>query len=296
VRDVTSCNLLYSASQESTPLNRLPSFLSFPACKVFALTASVVPRSMMRPLGFGLLLLLFMVTGSDRVCGGQTPPTTKPSNSAASKPAAPIEVVIFVQASRPDSARVTVIYQKKVPHAQVKKEIERLAVNGWQVANDLKIEDRSIEPSDLKSHPIETGAAFTLLSAPQVQDNGPVLWNYLQAFQSWSHLEVMFQLSGFSPYNGVEKFDSPALSVQRIPNDSLYDYEVVLRDHSHPLPMLPKGASPSGAAAPEGSVGAVQSKPAPYPLLPVMLFIVGSGLLGGAGLYLVLARRHLFDR
>src|SRR5205085_11232385 len=118
------------------------------------------------------------------------------------------------------------------------------------------IEDRSIDPDDLERHSKKTGAVFTLLSAPQMQENAPVLRNYLQAFQSWTHLEVIFDLPEMTVYRGVEKFDSPALLVQRIPNDNCIRYEVWIRDHSHPLPSLATGSTPSDSKTSEGDVAA----------------------------------------
>jgi hypothetical protein len=105
----------------------------------------------------------------------------------------------------------------------------------------------------------------------------------------------MFQLPELSPYHGVEKFDSPALSVQRITGDTFYHYEVRIHDHSNPIPALPNGVS--SVSTGNGEREAERKKrPASSPLLPVMLLIVGVGLLGGAGLYLILARGPSRDR
>ncbi|HLK59576.1 MAG TPA: hypothetical protein VKU00_23645 [Chthonomonadaceae bacterium] len=126
-------------------------------------------------------------------------------SSAASPAQANADVIVLVIPQSADQAQIALVYQNRVPEERVRREVQLLAkASGGKLADDLKIESKSIRPRDLTNFPIRTGASFTLLHSPQVHDSAPTLAPYLTAFQSWDHVEVIFSLPDLNPYNGVE--------------------------------------------------------------------------------------------
>lgn len=196
------------------------------------------------------------------------------------------DVTIFVIPTSGDTARVALGFSSRVSHARVRKEIERLSENGWGIANDLSLTDRSAGPSGR----VTTAGHFSLIKAPQVVNNAPALLPYLQAFQDRGHVTVVFLLSELKPYNGIDKFETPALVVRRMPADNAYQYEALIQDHKGKLPAI-TATEPSQVFAPQSTNSISRSESAAIPLLPVMLIICIVGLLGGLGMYIWLARR-----
>jgi hypothetical protein len=245
-------------------------------------------------LGLGILLSL----SSPVLAGpGDTGRRTSGSSTVSTAPAdkALIDVGVMVFPQLPDSARVAIGYRQRVAHSRVQHEISRLLkTTGWRIGPGLVIEDRSTRPNDLKRFPITTAAVFTVLQAPQVHDSAPQLLPYLQAFQSWDHVEVIFAIPDLVPYNGVTIYESQPLTVQLIKEENSYRYDADIRDHTGVLPTLPVSVkTPREGSAVRGNPGSASASPSM--VLPYTLMILGAGLTIGVGVYLLLSRRASRD-
>ena len=215
------------------------------------------------------------------------------------------DVILFVLPNGPTSARIGLAYRKRIPHAQVRREIKRLiAAAGWKLSRDLSITDKTVRPDVPSRFPPTTSATFGVADAPQFQDNAPVLLPYLQAFQAWNRIEVLFKAPDLEPYNGVTNFHTPSLDVTLVKTEGVYGYLATVREHSKSLPPLLRNvpdaprehadnAVVSPAAAPNapdvvGEAGA--NNPALF--RPALLLFAGSLLTGGVALYLLAKRRQ----
>jgi hypothetical protein len=224
------------------------------------------------------------------ICTAQEPPGTGARNSANELQRGTPDVTIFVVPISGDTARVFLAFRTRVPHSRVKKEIGKLAANGWGVGRDLVIDDATIRPGDAQHAPVATGAQFSLFKAPQVQNNSPALLPYLQAFQDCDRVAVVFSVSDLKPYNGIENFDAGALLVRRIPEENVYHFEALIHDHRGRLPELTVESRSQSGAAPVAKRPAA-TKPSFIPMLPLMLILLGVGIIGGVVLYGWLANR-----
>jgi hypothetical protein len=224
----------------------------------------------------------------------QRSPGASPSATASELLQGTPDVTIFVIPTSGDTARVALAFRTRVPHDRVRKEIAGLATNGWGVASDLGIEDYSIRPGDTAHAPVTTGAHFSLIKAPQVQNSAPVLLPYLQAFHDYGRVAVIFSLSELRPYNGVENFESEPLVVRRVPEENAYHYEAVIRDHNRRLPELPAGglvgAAPNASTQEAPIPGAGPPRQSSVSL-PLMLTLLVVGVLGGLAAYAWLIKR-----
>jgi hypothetical protein len=200
------------------------------------------------------------------------------------------DVTIFVVPDSGDAAHVFLAYRTRVPRARVRTEIGRLNGRGWRVGNDLDISDRSIRPGDPEHAPVTTGAQFSLSRAPQVENNAPVVLDYVRAFQDCDHVSIVFNVSELKPYNGVDDFVSAPLVVRRVPAENAYQYEALIHDHKGPLPELTESTEAPAAAA--KSAGATApARGAAVPLLPMMLAVLFVGVGGGALVFILVVRR-----
>ena len=225
-----------------------------------------------------------------------------PSKTASS---AKTDVFLFIHPDSPSTAQVGLSYGKRVPHSQVQHEIEKLlSVTGWKLSGKPEITDASARPDKIKQFPPVTGAKFALLQAPQFLDNAPLLAPYLQAFQAWDRLDIMFVTTDMVPYNGVTDFRNPAVDVLLEKSDGIYDFRVTIREHSKKLPPLtPGGAAVAGDHGGKSS-GAVTSARNPHdsgasalantPSLfwPYLSIVVGCLLVGGVCFYLFTKRNQ----
>jgi hypothetical protein len=199
------------------------------------------------------------------------------------------DVTIFVIPTSGDTARVSLAYRKRVPHALVRQDIGKLTANGWGIAA-ISVVDASIRPGDPVHAPVTTGGQFRLIKAPQVVNNAPVVLPYLRAFQNYDHVSLVFNLSDLKPYNGVEAFTSSALVVQRMPEQNAYHYEALIQDHKGRLPELV--ANTVSALTPvRDSKPPAPVRPSGVPLLPLMLTLMCAGIVGGFIGYSWLAKR-----
>lgn len=262
-------------------------FLSAPLLIGFAL-------SRLLPL---LGLVVALVTASGVARAQQIPPSASVKSQT--------DVFLFIHPLTPKTARIGLDYRKVLPHAQVLREIKKLlAVSGWTLAEAPMVTDKSVRPEDPKRFPPTTGAMFSVADAPQFHDNAPALAPYLQAFQAWNRLEILFVTSDLQPYNGVHDFRSPALDVTLAKSEGIYSYLVTIREHSKELPPLIPDASPvspensgngntptTSAANPHDAV--VDPAPSSTSLFwPYLFIILGSLLTGGVALYFVAKRHH----
>jgi len=225
-----------------------------------------------------------------------------PSNA---DPKTRTDVFLFVHPNSMAAAHIGLSYSKRIPHTQVESEIRRLAaVAGWKLDGKLSITDRTVRPDNPARFPPTTGAEFSVSDAPQFHDNAPVLAPYLQAFQAWDHLEILFVASDLVPYNGVANFRSPALDITLAKSAGIYDYLVTIREHSKALPPLisdsPSLSVDNGnktvPAAPLAQNPLDSGQPAAQEasslFWPSLFIIVGSLLTGGVALYLFAKRRQ----
>lgn len=207
---------------------------------------------------------------------------------------APVEVAALVVPQADGSARIALAYNRQVSHKRVRDEVQRLVLaGGWRLGNDLIVADDSVHGDNKTKYPITTGAMFTLLNAPQVNNGAPALLPYLQALQAWEHIEVLFNLPDITPYTGVENFESDPLTVRLLRGQGVYRYAADIRQHSGMLPALVterKGAIGKGME----ESGATSAKTTPSsPNWPLLLMGTGAALTGCALAYLFFARRSL---
>lgn len=198
------------------------------------------------------------------------------------------DVTVFVIPDSADTARVALVYNGVVPTNRVRSEINRLTEAGWVINSDLRIEDRSVRPDISDAGPVNTGAFFSISKAPQVQDNAPVLLPYLKAFQNWKHITVLFNISDIEPYNGITQFDSDAVIVRLIPQEGAYRFEALILDHKRTLGPFPVNREPKPNKTSVAST--TTDGHSPGWLLPLMLGLLGVGVLGGIVVYLIVAR------
>jgi hypothetical protein len=213
--------------------------------------------------------------------------------------------MLFVHPDSPTTARIGLSYRKLVPHKQVEKEIAKLlSVSGWKLVGKPAISDGSVRPDNPKRFPPTTSAEFKVADAPQFHDNAPVLAPYLQAFQAWDHIEIMFVTTDLVPYNGVTEFHDPALDVTLSKSDGVYDYRITIREHSKKLPdVIPsaqekvaQSSSKRGTtaeSAPNGSTAVTPTTANSASVFwPYTLILVGSLLVVGVACYLYVKKHQ----
>ncbi len=249
--------------------------------------------------GMSLLLLLATVLLSGRAAAQTNSGGGQRTVSAWVSPAdAPADVVIFVKPLAPDTASMGVAYNERVSHALVRKHLARLlAATGWQAESDLQIQDASVHPDRLKQYPVTTGAMVTLLQAPKVQDGAPELRPYLQAYQQFGHVEVVFVMDPITSYRGIDRFTSKAVTVEleRDAGEGVYRYDAAINDHSGPLPALVPTldtAPPLATSTPVKGAQPIRHAGS----LPGILMAAGLALLVGAGVYWTVLRRTPTNR
>jgi hypothetical protein len=196
------------------------------------------------------------------------------------------DVTIFVVPTSGDTARVSLAFSGREDHRRVRKEILRLRENGWGIADGVNLSDRSMGSSGR----VTTSGHFELVKAPQVVNNTPVLLPYLQAFQDRGHVTVVYLLSELRPYNGIDKFETPALVVRRMPAENAYQYEALIQDHKGKLPAI-SATEPSQVFAPPAAGSVPHAAPGALPSAPFMLALCVLGLVGGLCMYMLVARR-----
>ena len=240
-----------------------------------------------------LLIVLFDPLGSAH--GQQAAPSAN-----VKRP--PTDVFLFIHPDGPSTARIGLDYHKRLPHSQVRRVIEKLlAASGWKLISEPKITEKTVRPEDPRRFPPTTGALFSVSDAPQFRDNAPMLAPYLQAFQSWNRLEILFVTSDLQPYNGVTNFRSSALDVTLAKSEGIYSYLVTIREHAKDLPPLIRDA-PSDAVRPkepepestarEGDLhDTVAAQSSPSLFQPILFIVIGSMLTGGVSVYFLI-RRH----
>ncbi|MCW3096037.1 MAG: hypothetical protein JWL77_1655 [Chthonomonadaceae bacterium] len=234
-----------------------------------------------------------------------TVPGLTQQNPSTASPQARTDVMLFVHPDSPSTARIGLSYRKLVPHKQVEKEIAKLlSVSGWKLIGKPAISDASARPDNPKRFPPTTSAEFSVADAPQFHDNAPVLAPYLQAFQEWDRIEIMFVTTDLVPYNGVTDFHDPALDVTLTKSDGVYDYRIAVREHLKKLPdVIPsvqeKVAQSSvkrGTTAESAPNGSTAVTPAPANsasvFWPYTLILVGGLLVVGVACYLYVKKHQ----
>ena len=253
-----------------------------------------------RSSSFPVILLLLPVTVFGLTAGSAFAQRNSPSVGAKT----PTDVVLFIRPDSPTTARIGLAFRKRLPHAQVRREIKKLiAASGWTLIGDLSITDKTVQPRDAIHFPPVTGAMFAVAQAPQFLDNAPVLSPYLQAFQEWSHLEILLVASDIQPYNGVSNFHSSALDVTLDKSEGIYRYLVTIREHAKDLPPLipdaavavdPAGGiySPPVSAAGTNAPVTETARSGPSLFRPYLFILVGSLLAGTVALSLAVKRHR----
>ena len=235
--------------------------------------------------GWALVFVLLAFASLGAQCGAQVTPQVHPSDQLTELLYGVPDVTILVIPTSGDTARVAIAYRRRVPRARVVEEIGKLRAAGWGVGGRLDISDGSLRSDAPKT----TYGQFALVKAPQVVNNAPAVLPYLQAFQGWDHVTVVFQLSELTPYNGVDSFESRAIVVRRAPGENAYRYEALIQDHKGKLPTLNSvdGQITPGLHQPAAKAGAGMA----IPLLPLMLILLGTGLLSGVFVYSWISKR-----
>ena len=200
--------------------------------------------------------------------------------------------IIVIPTSR-NSARVSIAYQKHVSIEKVKQDISRLASKGWNVDPKVSLQNRSLRPGDEAHYPVTTSAAFVVRDAPQLIAGKPDILTYARAFQQWDHIAILFSIQDNSSNGEIEKFDSPEFMVEKIPERGSYHYEILIKNHTEQLPTpTMSGTIAKNSEIPKNSTQLGYQKPAPLPLVPLALLVVGSGIIIGAGVYFFLSNRE----
>ncbi len=268
------------------------SILSNPALWVFSSTCVSVRR-----LSVSLLSCIFLFLGLK----SSTPVHAQSSSAVRTK----TDIILFIRPIGLDSANIGLAYSKRVPHALVEREVKRLLDGtGWILGSKINIDDSTVRPDDSVRFPPTTGAMFTVINAPQLHDNAPVLRPYLQAFHAWSRVELLLESPEIQPYNGLTTFHSAALDVQLVKGDGVYSYIADIHDHTGELPSLVQPAysssmpdagatsTPTQQPQPRASVGEPVHSSGTSLFWPCLFIATGAVLTGGVIVYLV-ARRHV---
>ena len=196
-----------------------------------------------------------------------------------------LDVVALLFPESADRVRVGLNYGRKVPHHQAQQEIETLAKQGgWQIEKDIAITDDKLGRNDAGS----TGANFVLSQADKLTQGNPTLLPFLQAFQSWNHIQLLLQLPSSASALPDGTFSQSAITIRRTSegkNSQLYDAEI--RDHKATLtePVFISDAEKQREAS-------AAPPPKSFPLLMVALILAGGGAAGGLAAYLIMARRE----
>jgi hypothetical protein len=234
-------------------------------------------------------LLCLMLSPHRAVAQGNAGPVG--SGSAMSLMDKPADVVIFVKSLSADTASIGVAYSTRINHASVKDDLRRLlSSTGWVYRGDLLIDEASSHPDQVQKFPPTTGAQLTVMHAPQVRNGAPELLPYLQAFQAFSHVEVNFALPDLQPYNGVDRFESKALSVELYKDQGVYRYETEIREHNNPLPAFTAANIVRPDAPPTTSANVPKPALTRFVGLTLAAVILGGALVGGF-VYALLGRR-----
>jgi hypothetical protein len=241
-------------------------------------------------LGAILAVLLVGMLALRANAGPPAEGTGSAPNSAASNGADVVDIGIMVWLQPSDGARVAIACQHPVAHARIKQAVTRLAdKTGWAVSNLAIIDDR------INRDPITTTAKFTLNRAPQLLNGVPALLPYLQAFQGFNAVEVLFVNVPPVRYRTVDRFDNPALSVQLVEQgQGVLRYDAQIHDHQGTLPALPSvtQAVPTGPPAVSRTPASlVRHTAMPVPGAGFLMLLVGMALLCGTSAYIWLIRR-----
>ncbi len=196
----------------------------------------------------------------------------------------------------PEVTAVGIAYSKRVSHQHVRADVHRLlSASGWIPEGSLTITDESADHTR-PAVPITTAARLLVSSAPQVVGNAPSVTPYVRAFQAMRNVELVFIIPDLNPYRGVERYDTPALSVNMIRNEGVYRYEVEIRDHKATVPWLAStvpapSAPPASTDNPTVTSGKsaggsdVATMPPGRVWLASVLLISGTAILAGLGIY-----------
>ncbi len=239
-------------------------------------------------LAVPVLLLLAMTLGSPALAAPQVASPKGNPTGASQDGTDVVDVGILVVPLSADTAHVAVAYHHPVPHRRVKQAITRLSsATGWSVSDLAVVDDH------INRDPITTTALFTLRNAPQEPGGIPALLPYLQAFQDVNRIEVIFTNLMVPQYQGVMRFDSPALSVQLVQfGQGTARYDADIHDHRGRLPALPAGVQ--GVLNPTRTAEAGTAVRHPASVFngnSLLLVLAGLALVVGTGSYLWLIRR-----
>lgn len=172
-----------------------------------------------------------------------------------------MDVIIIVWPQSVSSGRIGIAYKQRVAHNKVQADIARLANALGGSASLIDIDDQSVHPDDLEHFPVNTSAMCTLRNCSLMSESAPNLRPFLTAFQSQSHVEVIFAIPDLPAYTGVVSYDSPALSITLIKEEGDYRYDADIRDHKNSLPQLPTThASQAGSPLPSPPSGSVSGR------------------------------------
>ena len=147
------------------------------------------------------------------------------------------DALILIQPTGP-AALIAITYPKAVSHDVVRSRLARLAsLLGGRISSvEIRDEDaRSIDKSLGK----QTGADAIMTNAFQVKQGGFVLQPYIEAFSDVNRLEILYWTAPFKGFSGIREFDNPSIHVRLLRAGGPYHYEVQIRDHTRPLPLLP---------------------------------------------------------
>lgn len=263
-----------------------------PNMSQFSSVATALHRIRRFCLTIGLYSLLFCYF-SHTVSLAQSG-TESSAAASGSESLVKADVAVLVIPVGEQSARIGLAYSAKVSHRRVRKEVSALAqVSGGQVSG-LLISDDSVHEDDTKRYPITTGALFTLSNSAIVKDNAPNLFPYLQAFQGWTNVEILFNLPELTPYLGVRNARNEAYTVQLGRSPGVYRYMCEIRQHDGNLPPLrvDPNTTPDGTRSMQETGTSAAKERVPSPQNWSRLFIIaGLALCACAGISFLFFRR-----
>ncbi len=183
------------------------------------------------------------------------------------------DAIVLVQPMGTD-LMVATTYSAVVDHGKVKQRLLDLGRHAGWSGGTVEIKDESIKTNAQKDVGRQTEATILYRGAAAIREGGFILQPFVQAFSDLRRIELLFFVQGQPGFVGLRYFDDPALSVHLTRDGGPYQYLVVFKDRTKPIPVLPHTQA---VEQPVKATPAAAAQPAKQPISMAFVVAVAAG-------------------